>query len=41
MLDHIQQRCRPVRLEDQPAIDSIRAEAGHITSAHSFVSLFL
>ena len=41
MLDHIQQRCRPVRLEDQPVINAIRGEAGHITSAHSFVSLFL
>lgn len=41
MLDSIQQRCRSVRLEDRPFIDAIRAEAGHITSAHSFVSLFL
>lgn len=41
MLDSIQQRCRPVRLEDRPMIDAIRARAGHTISAHAFTSLYL
>lgn len=41
MLDHIQQRCRPVILGDRPAMEEIRAQAGHTLSAHAFVSLFL
>lgn len=41
MLDNIQQRCRPVVLADRPAMEKIRAQAGHTLSAHAFVSLFL
>lgn len=41
MLDSIRQRCRPVRLDDRPEIDAIRAKAGHTLSAHAFTSLFL
>ena len=41
MLDRIQQRCRPVRLEDRSAIDAIRAGAGHTISAHASASLYL
>lgn len=41
MLDHVQHRCRPVRLEDRAFIDAIRANAGHTLSAHAFSSLFL
>ena len=41
MLDSIRQRCRPVRLDDRPEIDAIRAKAGHTLSAHAFTSLYL
>lgn len=41
MLEPIQRRCRPVRLEDRPGIELIRAKAGHTLSAHAFSSLFL
>lgn len=41
MLDHIQQRCRPVCLDDRAAVDAIRGKAGHTLSAHAFPSLYL
>ena len=41
MVDHIQQCCRPVRIEDRPQIEEIRARAGHTLSAHAFTSLYL
>lgn len=41
MLENIQRRCRPVRMPDRPAIEEIRARAGHTISAHAFASLFL
>ena len=41
MLNRIQGHCHPIRLEDRPAIDTIRAEAGHTLSAHAFSSLYL
>ncbi|WP_297232750.1 phosphatidylglycerol lysyltransferase domain-containing protein [uncultured Flavonifractor sp.] len=41
MLDTMQQRCRPIQLEDRPIIDEIRAKTGHTLSAHAFTSLYL
>ena len=41
MLDETQWPCRPVQLEDRPAIEAIRAGVGHTISAHAFISLFL
>lgn len=41
MWDTILQNCRPVRLEDRPMVDGIRAKAGHTLSAHAFPSLLL
>ena len=41
MWDTIQQHCRPIRLEDRPIIDEIRAKTGHTLSAHAFTSLYL
>lgn len=41
MLDSIQQRCRPVRMEDRPNIDAIRKKTGHTLSSHAFTSLYL
>ena len=41
MMDSIQRLCRAVTLEDRPAIDAIRAKAGHTLSAHAFSSLYL
>ena len=41
LLDGTQWKCRPVQLEDRPAIEAIRARAGHELSAHAFPSLYL
>ena len=41
LLDGTQWKCRPVQLEDRPAVEAIRARAGHQISAHAFTSLFL
>ena len=41
MVDSIQQCCRPVRIEDRPQIEEIRARAGHTLSAQAFTSLYL
>lgn len=41
MLDTMQQRCRPIQLEDRPIIDEIRAKTGHTLSAHAFPSLYV
>ena len=40
MVDSVQ-HCRPVRLEDRPKIDEIRAKAGHTLSSHAFPSLYV
>ena len=41
LLDGTKWKCRPVQLEDRPAIEAIRARAGHTLSAHAFPSLYL
>ena len=41
LLDGTQWKCRPVQLEDRPAVEAIRARVGHELSAHAFPSLYL